>query len=131
MDIFITIGLVFMVWMCIDCIQRKEHFIWIVIMVVLFPVGAVIYYFAVKNKGQKRGHLFPLPSKAREVESEETMHLKELIKQHHKAYHYEKLGDVYLDQNLCNRYYDIRFIACYATDKYAVSAKLTYIYTFC
>ena len=42
MDIFITIGLVFMVWMCIDCIQRKEHFIWIVIMVVLFPVGAII-----------------------------------------------------------------------------------------
>ena len=98
MDIFITIGLVFMVWMCIDCIQRREHFIWIVIMVVLFPVGAVIYYFAVKNKGQKRGHLFPLPSRPKVVESEETMHLKELIKQHHKAYHYEKLGDVYLDQ---------------------------------
>lgn len=100
MDIFITIGLVFMVWMCIDCIQRKEHFIWIVIMVVLFPVGAVIYYFAVKNKGKKQGHLFPLPSSKpqKEVESEETMHLKDLIKQHHKAYHYEKLGDVYLDQ---------------------------------
>ena len=100
MDIFITIGLVFMVWMCIDCIQRKEHFIWIVIMVVLFPVGAVIYYFAVKNKGKKRAHLFPLPSNKpqKEVESEETMHLKELIRQHHKAYHYEKLGDVYLEQ---------------------------------
>ncbi len=99
MDILITIGLVFMVWMCIDCIQRKEHFIWIVIMVVLFPVGAVIYYFAVKNKGQKRGNLFPLPSQPKkEVETEDTMHLKELIKQHHKAYHYEKLGDVYLEQ---------------------------------
>jgi hypothetical protein len=105
MDIFITIGLVFMVWMCIDCIQRKEHFIWIVIMVVLFPVGAVIYYFAVKNKGKKQGHLFPLPSKQKpkEVETEETMHLKELIKKHHKAYHYEKLGDVYLEQ----RQYDL------------------------
>ena len=98
MDIFITIGLVFMVWMCIDCIQRKEHFIWIVIMVVLFPVGAVIYYFAVKSKGKKRSNLFPLPSKPKEVETEETMHLKGLIKQYHKAYHYEKLGAVYLDQ---------------------------------
>ncbi|MCH8312300.1 MAG: tetratricopeptide repeat protein [Nitrospinae bacterium] len=98
MDIFITIGLVFMVWMCIDCIQRKEHFIWIVIMVVLFPVGAVIYYFAVKNKGKGRGNLFSLPFKTKEVESEETLQLKELININHKAYHYEKLGDVYLDQ---------------------------------
>ena len=98
MDIFITIGLVFMVWMCIDCIQRREHFIWIVIMVVLFPVGAVIYYFAVKNKGSRRGNLFALPSRAKEVESEETLQLKELIKKNHKAYHYEKLGTVYLDQ---------------------------------
>jgi tetratricopeptide (TPR) repeat protein len=99
MDIFITIGLVFMVWMCIDCIQRKEHFIWIVIMVVLFPVGAVIYYFVVKNKSKGRPNLFPLPSQPKkEVETEETMQLKELIKKHHKAYHYEKLGDVYLDQ---------------------------------
>jgi tetratricopeptide (TPR) repeat protein len=103
MDIFITIGLVFMVWMCIDCIQRKEHFIWIVIMVVLFPVGAVIYYFAVKNKGKQRSHLFPLPSsrpqqKEVEVESEETMHLKDLINKHHKAFHYEKLGDYYMKQ---------------------------------
>ena len=98
MDIFITLGLVFMVWMCLDCIQRKEHFIWIVIMVVLFPVGAVIYYFAVKAKGKKRGHLFPLPSQRKEVESEETLHLKELTKKYEKAYHYEKLGSAYLEQ---------------------------------
>ena len=32
------------------------------------------------------------------MESEETLQLKELIKKHHKAYHYEKLGTVYLDQ---------------------------------
>jgi tetratricopeptide (TPR) repeat protein len=100
MDIFITIGLVFMVWMCIDCIQRKEHFIWIVIMVVLFPVGAIIYYFAVKNKSKSRANLFPLPSAKpqKQVESEETMHLKDLINKHHKAFHYEKLGAYYLDQ---------------------------------
>ncbi|GJL77986.1 MAG: hypothetical protein NPINA01_09750 [Nitrospinaceae bacterium] len=98
MDIFIVLGLVFMVWMCMDCIQRKEHFIWIVIMVVLFPVGAVIYYFAVKAKGKKQGNLFPVQSKPREVESEETLHLKELIKKYEKAYHYEKLGTAYLDQ---------------------------------
>ena len=50
MDILITLALVFMVWMCIDCMQRKEHFVWIIIMVVLFPVGAIAYYFTVKSK---------------------------------------------------------------------------------
>ena len=99
MEILFTIGLVFMVWMCLDCIQRKEHFIWIVIMVFLFPVGAVVYYFAVKAKGtSSRGNLFPVPSQPKEVESEETLQLKQLIKQHDKAYHYEKLGSAYLDQ---------------------------------
>lgn len=98
MEIFFTVGLVFMVWMFLDCIQRKEHFIWIVIIVFLFPVGAVIYYFAVKARGSGRSSLFPTPSQPKEVESEETLHLKELIRQYEKAYHYEKLGVAYLDQ---------------------------------
>ena len=101
MDIIITIGLLFMVWMCLDCIQRKEHFVWIVIMVVLFPLGAVIYYVAVKSKAKgngPKGRLFPVPSAPKEVENEETLQLKELIKKYHKAYHYEKLGEVYLNQ---------------------------------
>ena len=34
-----------MVWMSLDCIQRREHFIWIIIMIILFPVGAVAYFF--------------------------------------------------------------------------------------
>jgi len=103
MDILITLALVFMVWMCIDCMQRKEHFIWIIIMVVLFPVGAVAYYFTVKSKG---GNL-PSPSilktvkhkyKSKEVETDETLQLKEMIGKFHKAYHYEKLGQTYLEQ---------------------------------
>ena len=44
MDILITLALVFMVWMCIDCMQRKEHFVWIIIMVVLFPALVEEYY---------------------------------------------------------------------------------------
>ena len=100
MDVIITLALVFMVWMCIDCIQRKEHFIWIVIMVVLFPVGAVAYYFAVKMKASgPRPTIFEStrPSK-QEPETEETLQLKEMIGKFHKAYHYEKLGHTYLDQ---------------------------------
>lgn len=99
MDIFIILSLVFMVWMCLDCIKRKEHFIWIVVMVVLFPVGAVVYYFAVKAKGGRSS--FPampiLSTASKEVETDETLQLKNMIGKFHKAYHYEKLGQIYLE----------------------------------
>ena len=49
-DLFIYAAAGFMVWMSLDCIQRREHFIWIIIMIILFPVGAVAYFFVVKNR---------------------------------------------------------------------------------
>ena len=89
-----------MVWMSLDCIQRREHFIWIIIMIILFPVGAVAYFFVVKNRagGKAPESLAPTPIR-REIETEETLQLKDLIRKFHKAYHYEKLGQVYIDQN--------------------------------
>mgnify|MGYP001211379697 FL=1 len=100
MDVIIILALAFMVWMCIDCIQRKEHFIWVVIMVVLFPVGAVVYYFAVKMKASgPRPTIFESTRPVKqEPETEETLQLKEMIGKFHKAYHYEKLGHTYLEQ---------------------------------
>ena len=103
MDILITLALVFMVWMCIDCMQRKEHFVWIIIMVVLFPVGAVAYYFTVKSKaGNTPGpsilNTVKLKNKPGELETDETLQLKEMIGKFHKAYHYERLGQTYLDK---------------------------------
>jgi tetratricopeptide (TPR) repeat protein len=88
-----------MVWMCLDCIQRREHFIWIIIMIILFPVGAVAYFFVVKNRtGSKTSEgSAPIPLR-KEVETEETLQLKELIEKFQKAYHYEKLGQVYVEQ---------------------------------
>lgn len=85
-----------MVWMCLDCIQRREHFIWIIIMIILFPVGAIAYFFAVKNRA--RGETAVGTPIHKEVETEETLQLKELIEKFHKAYHHEKLGQVYIDQ---------------------------------
>ena len=89
MDILITLALVFMVWMCIDCMQRKEHFVWIIIMVVLFPVGAVAYYFTVKSKagniaGQSILNTVKLKNKPGELETDETLQLKEMIGKFHK-----------------------------------------------
>lgn len=106
MNLFIAIALVFMVWMCLDCIQRKEHFVWIIIMVVLFPIGAVAYYFAVKSKapaadgnpgGARVPRLFS-PPPPQELETEETLQLKELIGKFHKPFHYEQLGLLYLEK---------------------------------
>ena len=72
-------------------------------MVVLFPVGAIVYYFTIKSKA---GNM-PSPSilqmvkhknNPKEIETEETLQLKEMIGKFHKAYHYEKLGHAYLEQ---------------------------------
>ena len=101
-DLLIYAAAGFMVWMCLDCIQRREHFIWIIIMIILFPVGAVAYFFVVKNRvttkvsGSTGGKtLTPI---RKEVETEETLQLKELIEKFNKAFHYEKLGQVYIEQ---------------------------------
>ncbi len=93
----------FVLWMSMDCINRKEHFIWIIIIVVLFPVGPFAYFFAVRSRASGPGPtLQPIrlfnAGPAREIETEETLQLKELITKFHKAYHYEKLGQIYLEQ---------------------------------
>ena len=70
-------------------------------MVVLFPVGAVAYYFTVKSKGgnlTSPSILKTVKHKSKEVETDETLQLKEMIGKFHKAYHYEKLGQTYLEQ---------------------------------
>ncbi|MDH5457491.1 MAG: tetratricopeptide repeat protein [Nitrospinota bacterium] len=104
MDIFWLAYTAFVLWMCMDCFNRKEHFIWIIIIVFLIPVGPFAYFFAVKNRttggagpALKPIQLFSSGPK-REVETEETLQLKELITKYHKAYHYEKLGQIYLEQ---------------------------------
>ena len=105
MDIFWLAYTAFLLWMCIDCINRKEHFIWIIVIIFLFPVGPFAYFIAVKKRaGRKPGpalqpiNLFGTGRPAREIETDETLQLKELITKYHKAYHYEKLGQIYLEQ---------------------------------
>lgn len=99
MELIYTVAIIFTIWMCLDCVQRKEPFVWIVIMVVLIPIGAVAYYFTVKSVGPRRKtKLFSLPRQIKEVETEETLQYKELINLYHKAFHYEKLGQLYLEQ---------------------------------
>ena len=103
MDIFWIAYTAFVLWMSMDCINRKEHFIWVIIIVALFPVGPFAYFFAVKKRtAGPSPSLQPIrlfnSGPAREVETEETLQLKDLITKYHKAYHYEKLGQIYLEQ---------------------------------
>jgi hypothetical protein len=98
-DIFIYAAAGFMVWMCLDCIQRREHFVWIIIMIILFPIGAFAYFFVVKNRiGINKSDSASKTPLHKEIETEETLQLKEMIGKHHKAYHYEKLGQAYIEQ---------------------------------
>ena len=103
-EIFNYLAIGFMLWMCMDCIQRREHFVWIIIIVLLPPIGAVAYFFAIKNRAGSGpatagGTIIPFgKSEKREVETEETLQLKELIGKFQKAYHYEKLGQAYVEQ---------------------------------
>ncbi|NIQ02184.1 MAG: tetratricopeptide repeat protein [Nitrospinaceae bacterium] len=101
MELFWVVLGIFTAWMCVDCINRREHFIWVIIMIVLFPLGAFIYFFAIKNKseGPRQAPIKLFQSgPPREVETEETLQLKELISKYNKAYHYNKLGQIYLEQ---------------------------------
>jgi len=50
---------VFWVWMIIDCAKRDfkkdvEKIVWILVLIFTGIIGAIIYYFVVKN-GKKRG----------------------------------------------------------------------------
>jgi len=104
-EIFNYLAIGFMLWMCMDCIQRREHFVWIIIIILLPPVGAVAYFFAIKNRANSGastagGTIIPFGKlEKKEIETEETLQLKELIGKYQKAYHYEKLGQVYVEQN--------------------------------
>ena len=49
-----VLGLIFMVWMLIDCVQRKfkkdnDRVIWVLIIVFLNWIGALVYYFVIKR----------------------------------------------------------------------------------
>lgn len=50
MEILNFIGLLFTIWMGIDCIQskRENNLIWLLLIFLLYPIGAVIYFFRFK-----------------------------------------------------------------------------------
>lgn len=49
--IYLTIA--FSVWMLIDALRRSAPIYWVLILIVFFPIGSVVYFFAVKFKDYK------------------------------------------------------------------------------
>lgn len=50
-------GLVFWVWMLVDCAKRtmkeSDKVVWIIVLALTSYLGAIIYYFAVKRASKK------------------------------------------------------------------------------
>ncbi len=59
---FATLGVflfVFWILMIVDCVKRKfkedsEKIVWVIVIIFAGIIGALIYYFVVKNKDKKR-----------------------------------------------------------------------------
>ncbi len=52
-SLFIVASVIFQIWMCIDCLKRKEKYFWILIILLFGPIGAAMYLFFVKLSGNK------------------------------------------------------------------------------
>ena len=56
--VFYILIIVFWIWMIIDCAQRNfkndtEKIVWILVIVLASYIGAIIYFFVIKNAKQK------------------------------------------------------------------------------
>ncbi len=88
-SIFFTAGVIFQIWMFIDCLKRKENFLWLMTILFFGPIGATFYLFFVKLSNKNE------PDETNIKDTEEVENLKTLIGLHSKAYHYCELGDIY------------------------------------
>ncbi len=104
MNTFIFLGALLLIWMVWDWIKRKEHFVWLIIMFFLFPVGALAYFFFVKSKAPNPATpagspgFFNNPPQTKEIDTQETLQLKDMIGKFNKPYHHQELGLLYFDE---------------------------------
>ncbi|MBD3155280.1 MAG: hypothetical protein GF368_01340 [Candidatus Aenigmarchaeota archaeon] len=50
--LLVILSFVFWLWMLIDCLQRRfrDKLVWVLVLILLGPLGALLYLFLVKNK---------------------------------------------------------------------------------
>jgi len=82
------------IWMIVDCLRTGNEPYWIWVILVLGPIGVLIYFFVCKY-GTSRVERSFFKRRAQQRQIEELQ-----AKIHHldKAYHYAELGDVYREQ---------------------------------
>ena len=97
-SLFVTLSLIFQVWMFIDCLKRRENFLWILVIVLFGPVGAAFYLFFVKFSVANK-----VKFKKDYKDTEEVENLKNLIELHGKAYHNNELGEIYMERGDLDR----------------------------
>ena len=56
LGVFILISTFFWIWMLIDCLKRefKDKIIWVILLVFTGILGAILYYFLIKRKEDKK-----------------------------------------------------------------------------
>jgi prolipoprotein diacylglyceryltransferase len=53
----VALVFIFWIWMLIDCLSREkfeDKLVWVLVIIFLHVIGAVLYYFIVKNKPNTR-----------------------------------------------------------------------------
>ena len=97
MEILNYLGLLFTIWMGMDCIQskRENNLIWILLIFILYPIGAVIYFFKFKLgmslPSQTRNRLF-----GHVKETDELKTLKQQLESVGGSYQHQEIGLYYL-----------------------------------
>src|ERR1051326_2978086 len=83
------------IWMIVDCLRNGNELYWIWIILVLGPIGPVIYFFVCKYRTSRVERSFS----KRFLQRRQIQELQSKIHHLDKADHYAELGDVYREQH--------------------------------
>jgi hypothetical protein len=86
--------LAFQIWMIIDCLRNGNELYWIWVILVLGPIGVLIYFFNFKYRTSRVERSFS----KRFAQRRQIQELQAKIHHLDKADHYAELGDVYREQ---------------------------------
>jgi len=89
--------------MVIDCLKRKASFVWILVILLFGPIGALAYLIGVKLSGlkiQTRLNFTPRIKAKGDMEIEQ---LKDMVRLYGKPYHHKELGLQYLRAGLLDK----------------------------
>ncbi|HTS19333.1 MAG TPA: tetratricopeptide repeat protein [Verrucomicrobiae bacterium] len=93
-----TVGFVIFalqIWMIIDCVVNGNEWYWILVILMLGPVGVAIYFFACKYRTSRAERSLS----KRFLQRRRIRELQAKIYHLDKGYHFSELGDIYREQH--------------------------------